>query len=108
MPLVLLGMWETSSSNRWVFLSPPGYLALGCCFVSVASPGGDEGGEVPVIFMQGNAMVAIPAVKHGFLFATWYGVCLVERALSVVGFPGSVDVQRLDGNCASRLAIFSW
>ena len=59
-----------------------------------------------VLFMQGNAMVAIPAVKHGFLFSTRYGACLVERALGVVGFPCSVNIQGLEVNRASRLAIF--
>ena len=51
-------------------------------------------------------MIAIPAVKHGFLFATRYGACLVEGALGVVGFPCSVNIQGLEVNGASRLAIF--
>ena len=85
---------------------PRCYIALGCCFVSVASPEGDEGGEVPVVFMQGDAMVAIPAVKHGLFRATWYGACLVERTLCVVGFPGGVEVQCLEVDCATWLAIF--
>ena len=59
---------------------------MGCCFVPVASPGGDEGGEVPVVIVQGNAVVAIPAVKHSLFLATWDRACLVERTLRVVGF----------------------
>ena len=51
-------------------------------------------------------MVAILVVKHGFLFSTRYGACLVERALGVVGFLCSVNIQGLEVNGASRLAIF--
>ena len=38
----------------------------------------------------GNAMVAVPTVKYRFLCPAWYGAGLVEGALSVVGFAGSM------------------
>ena len=61
---------------------------------------------MPVIFMQRDAMVAIPAIKHSLFLATWYRACLVERALRVVGFPGGMEVQCLKVDCATRRAIF--
>ena len=65
-------------------------VALGCGFVAVPPPRGDERRQVPVLFVERNAMVAVPTVKYRFLCPAWYGAGLVEGALSVVGFAGSM------------------
>ena len=48
------------------------YVPLGCCFVAVSTPGGYEGGEVAIIGVEGDAMVAIPAVKDHLFGVTGY------------------------------------
>ena len=58
-----------------------------------------------VVVVQGDAVVAIPAVKHSLFLATWDRACLVERTLRVVGFPGGVQVQGLEVDCGTRRAI---
>ena len=52
------------------------------CLVTVATPGSYKCGQVVFIFMQGNAVVSIPAVKHCLLLvvgterAWWNGLCV--------------------------------
>ena len=55
--------------------------------------------------MEGNAVVAIPAVKDGLFGVTWNRTCLMEGALRVMGFTCGVEVKRLEINCAVGLAI---
>ena len=81
------------------------YVTLGCCFIAVAAPWGDEGGEVSIVLMEGDAVVTIPAVKDGLFGVAWDGTCLVEGALCVMGFTCCVEVKRLEINCAAGLAI---
>ena len=61
---------------------------------------------MPVVVVQGDAVVAIPAVKHSLFLATWDRACLVERTLHVVGFLGGLQVQGLEADCATRHAFF--
>ena len=35
-------------------------------------------------------MISIPAVKDCLLLVSWYGACLMEWALGMVGFAGGV------------------
>ena len=51
-------------------------------------------------------MVAVPAVEYTFLFATWDGADLMERALHMVGFSGGVYIERLKIYRAAGFAIF--
>ena len=79
MHLVLLGTWETISSNRLGVSIAGCYVPLGCCFVAVSTPGGYEGGEVAIVGVEEDAMVAIPAVKDrlfGIERAWWNGLCV--------------------------------
>jgi len=55
--------------------------------------------------MEGNAVVAIPAVKDGLFGVAGYGACLMEWALRVVCLTCGVKVKRLEVDCASRLAV---
>ena len=82
-----------------------GDVTLGCCFVAVSAPWGYEGGEVAIFRMEGDAVVAIPAVKNGLFCVTGYRACLVEWALCVVCLTCGVEVKRLEVACASRLAV---
>ena len=81
------------------------YVTLGRCFVAVSTPWGYECGEVGIILVEGNAVVANLAVKYGLLCVTGCRAGLMEGALCVVGFSCGVKVKRLEVNCASRLAI---
>ena len=59
---------------------------LGVGFVPISPPWGDESGEVTAIWVEGYAVVSIPAVKYGLLFVTGYRACLMKWALCMVGF----------------------
>ena len=49
---------------------------------------------MPIVLMEGNAVVAIPAVKDGLFGVTWNRTCLMEWALRVMSL-----------RCAAGLAI---
>ena len=81
-------------SNHHLMLCTPG-----CCFVSVSLPWGDEGSHMAVIWVEGNTMVAIPAVEDSPLSPTRYGTCLIKWALRVVGFSHGIEVEQLKIHC---------
>ena len=57
------------------------YVSLGCSFISISPPRGDEWGEVAVVWVEGYAVVAVRAVKDSLPFVTGYRVCLMKWAL---------------------------
>ena len=69
------------------------YVTLGRCFVAVSTPWGYECGEVGIILVEGNAVVANLAVKYGLLCVTGCRAGLMEGALCVVGFSCGVKVK---------------
>ena len=80
------------------------YVALGGCFVPVAAPRGDECRVMTIVGVQGDAVVPIPGVEHGFQFAERG---LVEWRLGVVSLPCCLGIEGLKIYCAPRCAIFS-
>ena len=79
-------------------------VSLGGNEVPIATPGGDEGGQVPVMLIEGYVVVAVPCVKHCLVGVGRDGPCLVERWLGVVSLADSMLVERLVVNSTSRLA----
>ena len=82
------------------------YVSLGCSFILISPPRGDECGEVAVVWVEGYAVVAVRAVKDSLPFVTGYRVCLMKWALCVVGFTCSMKIECLKVHCAERLTIF--
>ena len=66
----------------------------------------NEGGEVVVIWVKENTVVAIPTVKDSLLSATGYGTCLMKWALCVVSFSCGMEVECLEIHCLPGFAIF--
>lgn len=60
---------------------------------------------VEVIWMEGNTVIAIPAVKHGLPCATGYRPFLMKWALHVVGFSHYVEVECLKIHCSSGFGM---
>ena len=69
-------------------------------------PWGDEGGEVAVILVKGNTMVAVPSVEDSLLSATGYAACLMKWALCVVSFSCGTEVECLEIHSPTGFAIF--
>ena len=44
-------------------------ITLRCSTVTIATPGGDEGGEMTVIGVEGDTVLSIPGVEYGILGA---------------------------------------
>ena len=82
------------------------YVALGGCFVPVAAPRGDKCRVMMIVGVQGDAVVPIPGVEHGFQFAWGDGTGLVEWGLGVVSLPCCLGIEGLKINGAPRCAIF--
>ena len=80
------------------------HVQLGCCFVSVSHPWGNERGEVAVIGVKGK--VAIPTDKDSLLSATRYAMCLMKWALCVRRFLRDMEVECLEIHCPPGFAIF--
>ena len=81
-----------------------GDVSLGSHAVPISTPRGDEGGKVAVIFMEVNAVVPVPSVKHGLSGVGWDSTGLVERGLGMVCLADSVSIERLKVYCSSWLA----
>ena len=81
------------------------YVALQCSFVPISPTRGDEGGKVAVIWVQGDTVVSIPAVKDCLVCVAGQEACLVERALCVVGFTCGMPVECLKIHRAAVLTI---
>ena len=58
-----------------------------------------------VIWVHGDTVVSIPAVKDCFLCVTGHRACLVERALCVVGFTCGMAAECLKIHCEAGLTI---
>ena len=82
------------------------YVSLGCRFVLVSHPWGNEGGEVAVVWVKGNTVVAVPTVEDSLLSATGYVTVLMEWALCVVSFAFGMEVECLEIHCPPGFAIF--
>ena len=79
----------------------------GGCFVPVAAPRGDECRVMTIVGVQGDAVVPISGVEHGFQFAWGDGTGLVEWGLGVVSLPCCLGIEGLKIYGAPRCAIFS-
>ena len=55
------------------------------------TPGGDEGGKMTVIGVEGDTVVSVPGVEYGLLGAMGDGPCLMEGGLGVVGLSGCME-----------------
>ena len=44
----------------------------------IATPGGDEGGKMMVIRVEGDTVVSVPGIKYGLLGAMGDESCLME------------------------------
>ena len=71
----------------------------------IVAPGGDKGGQVAVVWVEGNAVISIPFIKDCFLGAMEDEPCLVKWGLGVMGLPGCMEVECLEANCLMRFAI---
>ena len=72
------------------------------------SPRCDKGGEVAVVWVEGNAVLFVPAVEDRLLGVARYNSCLVKRALHVVGFKCGMAVQCLEVPCATEFIVVFW
>ena len=74
--------------------------------ISISSPWDNEGGEVAVVRVEGNTVVAVPTVKDSLLGTTRYGTGLMKWALGVMGVPHGMEVEHLEIHCPPVFAIF--
>ena len=56
-------------------------------------PRGDKGGEVAVIWVDGNGVVSVPAVEDRLFGVAQYSARLVKGALCVMGFTCGMAVE---------------
>ena len=68
-------------------------VTLRCSTITIATPGGDEGGKMTVIGVEGDTVVSIPGITYGLLGAMGEGPCLMEGGLGVVGLSGCMEVE---------------
>ena len=65
----------TLNPDKFTFAQ--GYVALWGCAILVATPWGDESGEVSGIKVKGYTMVTIPCVEDGFFLSLGDQLCLM-------------------------------
>ena len=78
-------------------------VSLGGSAITVATPRGDEGGQVTVILVETDTVISIPSVKDCFPGAVGDGLCLVKW--NVMGLSSSMNAQGLEFNCWGRCVI---
>ena len=80
-------------------------ITLRCSAIAIATPGGDEGGKMMVIRVEGDAVVSVPGIEYGLIGAMGDGPCLMEGGLGVVGLSGCMEVEYLEVHCSVRFSI---
>ncbi len=111
-----------ASSIHLVFLGEIGYdfivsasvavtggnVALRGNTIPVAAPRCDEGSEVSIAFMEGNAMISIPGIQDSLFRVCWNRSGLVEWRHCVVCFSCCMSIKRLEVDCSAWSAILLW
>ena len=81
------------------------YVTLRSGFVAISAPRCDECSKVSVIWVEGNAVVPVPAVEHRLSFSAGDRSGLMEGALRVVCFTCSMLVECLKVNGSSWFSV---